>query len=74
MVVERIHPFKGRQFQCLLGFPGCMTVDQFGLLYPIDRLGQGFVVAVATVAHRGLYACLRKAFGAENGNILRPPI
>ncbi len=40
-MVEPSHPFQGRQFKCLLGFPGCTAVDQFGLAQPIDRFGQG---------------------------------
>lgn len=43
-----------------------VRVNRPGLVQTIDRLGQGVVVAVATAAHRGLYACLSQAFGIEN--------
>jgi hypothetical protein len=47
-----------------------MAVDQFGFLQPIDRLGQGVVVAVAPTADRGLYAGLRET-GARQGSCRR---
>ena len=49
-------------------------MDQFGSLQPIDRLGQGVVVAVATAAHRGRDPGLGQAFGVENRNVLGPPV
>jgi hypothetical protein len=50
------------------------SVDQFGLVQPIDRLGQSVVVAVATTAYRKLYPSLNEAFGVENVSVLRAPV
>jgi len=46
VVVEPGHLFERRKFQGLLGLPGRPAMDQFGLVEPVDRLGQGVVVAV----------------------------
>jgi hypothetical protein len=49
-------------------------VDHFGLVQPIDCLGQGVVVAVTLAAHRGLNASFCEPFAVADGNVLRPPI
>lgn len=46
-------------------------MDQFGFVQPVDRLGQGVVIAVATTANRGFYASLGEALGVQDGDILR---
>ena len=42
-MVEPRDPFESRQFDRLLGLPGCPSTDQLGLVQPVDRLGQGVV-------------------------------
>jgi hypothetical protein len=49
-------------------------MNQFGLLQPVDRLGQRVVVAVAPAAHRQLDAGFGKAFGVPNRHVLRTAI
>lgn len=49
-------------------------MDQLGFLQPVDSLGQGVVIAVATTAHRGFYASLGETLGVQDGDILRPPV
>jgi hypothetical protein len=70
-MVEPSHQFQGRHFQCILGFPWCTVLDQFGLVQPIDRLDQGVDLAVATAEQRGLYPGLGQALCEKNRNILR---
>ena len=49
LVVEPGHTFKRREFHCLLGLPGRLTMDQLSLVEAIDGLGQR-VVAVPFAA------------------------
>ena len=49
-------------------------MDHLGLVQPVDRLGQGVVVAVALAAHRGLDTRLCQALCVANGDVLRPPV
>lgn len=47
VMVELGHPLQRRQFHCLLGLPRPASMGHLGLVRPVDRLGQGVVVAVA---------------------------
>ena len=47
VVVEPSDPFQRCQFHRLLGLPRPASMDYLGLVEPVDRLGQGVVVAVA---------------------------
>ena len=60
VVVEPGHPFEGREFQELLGLPEHPAMDQFSLIEPADRFGQG-VIAVALAAHRRFDSGLSQA-------------
>ena len=51
-----------------------LAVDQLGLVQPVDGLGQGVVVAVATAAHQMLYARFCKPFGVPDGDVLRSSV
>ena len=55
-VVEPVHPLQGGQFQGLPGFPGAPAMNQLGFVQPVDGLGQGVVIAVATATDRRLNA------------------
>ena len=39
-------PGGGGQLELFEGPPGSLSVDQFGLVGPVDRLGEGIVEAV----------------------------
>ena len=67
VVVEPGYPFEVRQFQRFLGLAGRATIDQLSFVQPVDRLGQGVVIAVALAAHRRLDASLAQAFAVPNG-------
>ena len=54
----------------LPGFPRRSAMDQFGLVEPVDCLGQGVVVAVTLAAHRGFDAGLNQAFAVPNVDVL----
>jgi hypothetical protein len=42
-VVEPVDPFGGGELDLLDAAPGFSRVDQFGLVQPVDGLGQGVV-------------------------------
>jgi hypothetical protein len=46
-VVEPVDPFGGGQFEFLDGPPWLAGFDQFGLVEPVDGLGQGIVIGAA---------------------------
>ena len=48
-------------------------MDQLSLVQPVDRLGQGIVVAVALAADRRLDAGLGKPLGVSNADV-RPTV
>ena len=53
MVVEPGYPFQRGQFERRFGLPRRATVNQLGLVEPVDRLGQRVVVAVALAPTEG---------------------
>jgi hypothetical protein len=55
-VVEPVDPFQRRVFDGLEAAPWAAAVDDLGLEEPVDRLGQGVVIAVADAADGGLDA------------------
>ncbi len=46
-VVEPVDPLRGRDLNVVDGPPRTSTLDQFGLLEPVDRLGQRVIVGIA---------------------------
>ena len=52
-MVEPRHPFEGRQFHRFPCPPRAAPVNWFRLVQPIDRPGQGVVIAVAPAATEG---------------------
>ena len=73
-MVEPGHPFERCELHGLLRFPWRATVDEFGLVEPVDGLGQGVVVAVALGAHGRLDASLGQALGVPDADVLRAPV
>ncbi len=73
-MVEPGDPFQGGQLDGFPAFPGRTTVDQFGFVQAVDRLGQCVVVAVATAADRGLDADLGQPFAIADADVLRSPV
>jgi hypothetical protein len=52
-VVAPVDPLQGGVLDLVKALPGAAAADQFGLVQPDDRLGQGIVIAVAAGADRG---------------------
>ena len=73
-MVEPRNPFEGCQFHGFQGPPGYAAVDDFGLLEPVDCLGQRVVVAVALAADRGLDAGLGQPLALADRDVLRTTI
>src|SRR5690606_1480537 len=72
--VEPGDPFKRRQLDCCLCPPWPAAVDELRLVQPVDRLGQGVVVAVAATAHGRFDAGFGEAFAVADGHVLRPAV
>ena len=73
-VVEPVDPFEGGVFHGIEAAPGATAVDDLGLEQPVDRLGQGVVIAVANTSDRRLYPCFGEAFGVFDRYVLATPI
>ena len=73
-MVEPGHSFQRRQFDGLTRFPGSAAVDQFSLVEPVDRLGQGIIVTVAFASHRRLNAGFSQALAVLYRHVLRAPV
>ena len=73
VVVEPRDPLERRQFDRFACLPRRATMDQLGLVQPVDRLGQRVVVAVADAAHRGLDAGFGQPFAVADRDVLRAP-
>ena len=69
-VVEPVDPFSGGVLHGVGGPPRAAGFDQFRLVKPVDRLGQGVVIAVAAGADRGDRPGLGQAFGVADGQVL----
>ena len=57
-MIEPIDPFEGGKLDGFETAPRPAPMDHLGLEQPVDRLGQGIVVAVADTADGGLDAGL----------------
>ncbi len=71
-MVEPSHPFERRDLEGLSALPGCSAMDQFGLIQPVNGLGQRVVVAVAAAADRRLDPRLGESFGVPTRDVLGP--
>src|SRR5579859_2739825 len=72
--VPEVDPLGGRQFDLLDRAPGFAPFDELGLVEPVDRLGQGIVIAVplrADAAHR---FGLGEALGVADREVLHPAV
>ena len=49
-------------------------MDQFGLVAPVNGLGQGVIVAVALTTHSRLYAGFCKTLAVADRDILQAPV
>ena len=74
MVVEPRHPFQRGQLHRFLGLPGRAAMDQLSFVEPVDRLGQGVVVAVALAAYGGLDTGLGQTFAVADRDVLRASV
>ena len=73
-MVEPRHPFEGRQFHRFPCPPRAAPVNQFRLVQPIDRLGQGVVLAVVLAAHGGFNTCFGETLAVADADVLRAPV
>lgn len=71
VMIKPGHPFERGQFDGLTRLPGSAAVDQFSLIEPIDRLGQGIIVAVAFATHRRFDAGFCQALAVLDRYVLR---
>ena len=74
VVVEPVDPFEGGPFEVFEAAPGSAVADEFGLVEPIDRLGQSVVVGVAAGPNGVHDAVFGEAFGVSNRQILNAAI
>lgn len=74
MVVEPVYPVQRGQFDGFPGFPGAASMNQLRFVQPVDSLGQGVVVAVATASNRRFDAHLSQALRVADGHILRASV
>ena len=69
-VVKSVDPFKRGILDGLGAAPRPAPMDHLGLEQAADGLGKGIVIAVSDTADGGLDACLGKAFGVADRDIL----
>ncbi len=72
--VEPVDPFEGGELDGLERPPWSTPMDQFGFEQPVDRLGEGIVVAVADAADGRLDTGLGEPLGVADRQVLRAPI
>lgn len=71
--VEPVDPAERGQLEVLDGAPGTVAAGEFGLVEPVDRLGQRVVVAVRDRPDRWRRADLVETFGVAHGSELGDP-
>ena len=71
-IIEPVDPFERGELDGLESSPRSAPPDHFGLVEPVDRLGERIVVRVADAADRGLDAGLGEALGVFYGDVLKP--
>lgn len=72
-VVEPIHPGERGQLERRAVFPR-LTVNDLGLVQPVDRLGESIVIGVANVADRRLDTRRLEPFAVTDGYILHSTV
>ena len=61
-VVEPVYPFQRRELDGFERAPSC-SMDEFGLIEAIDRLGESVVVGIADAANGRFDTGFGEAFG-----------
>src|SRR5690606_15831239 len=69
-IVEPVDPFQRRELDGLERAPWPASMDHFGLVQAVDRLGESVVVRVADAADGGLDARFGQALGILDRHIL----
>ena len=69
-VVVPVDPFEGGELDGVQAAPRSTTPDQFLLVQLVERFGGSVVVGITDGADRGLDACLGKALGVANRDVL----
>ena len=73
-VVEPINPFECGELHSFEVAPWSSSMDDLGLVKPVDRLGESVVVGIADTSDGGLDARFRQSLGIANGDVLHTPI
>ena len=69
-MVEPVDPFQGGKFHGFEVAPWPASVDDLGLVKPVDGFGERIVVTVADASDRGFDACFGQSFGVFDRQIL----
>ena len=62
-VVEPVDPFEGGELEVVEAAPWSFVADEFGLVEPVDRLGERIVATIADAADGRQETGLGEAFG-----------
>lgn len=73
-IVEPVDLGQRRELDGFEASPRPTPVNDLGLVEPVDRLGEGVVIAVADTADGWLDARFRQPLGVANADVLRPAI
>src|SRR2546425_1721359 len=73
-MVEPVDPLERRVLDVVDALPRTTPADEFGLVQPDDRLGEGVIERVAAAAHRGHGAGLGQALGVADRQVLGTPV
>ena len=73
-VVPPSHVLECCQLDLLDRFPWVMSVDRFGLVEPVHRLGEGIVIRVTDGSRRGFRIELDDPVRVHNREVVRPVI
>ena len=74
VVVEPPDPLEGGEFDIFEPGPRTAGVDEFGLVEPDDRLGQGIVVGVPSAADRRFDARQSQSLRIANRQVFNAPL
>ena len=73
-MVEPVDVFERGVLHVVEAPPWAAMANQLGLVQPVERLGEGVVVAVAARADRGHDAGLGQPLAVADGQVLRAPV
>ena len=71
-MVEPIHPFKRRELHGFEVAPRATMTDDFGLVQPDHRLGEGVIKRIPDAPHRQVDAGVSQPVGVPNRQTIFP--